>query len=137
MKELPLLLAILAVATPAAAQQPTIRAGADQDGFVAAASTFLGRPADRGGLQLEAALHGDRWMQGPIVLHADVYKGRGKMRDFAAGPALVVDLREKDGKRVSAALSAGGGYAHGPLVLDARYTSGKGTFAVTAGVMFR
>lgn len=136
MKNLRLLLATLAIATPAAAQQPTIRAGVDQDGFVAAASAFLGPPADRGGLQLEAAVHGDRWMQVPLVLHADFYKGRGRMLYFAVGPALVIDLREKDGKRASAALSAGGGYEHGRFVLDARYTSGKSAFAITAGMRF-
>ena len=153
-----LLLLILATAAPAAAQQstiragdsqdrsraaawapqqPTIRAGADQDGLVAAASVFLGRPADRGGLQLETAVHGDRWMEVPLVLHADFYKSRGRMLYFAVGPALVIDLREKDGKRASAALSAGGGYERGRFVMDARYTSGKNAFAVTAGVTFR
>lgn len=155
MKKLPLLLAILAGATPAAAQQPTarggaqgyfarawapqqpgIRAGVDQDGFVAAVSMFLGRPADRGGLQLEAALHGDRWMQLPLVIHGDFYKSRRKMAYFAIGPALVIDLREKDGQRASAALSAGMGYEHGRVVLDGRYTSGKNVFAITAGVSF-
>lgn len=154
MKRLPLLLAVLALAAPAAAQQrgaasragyfatpwapqqPTIRVGIDQDGVVAAASAFLGRPADRGGLQLEAVLHGDRWMQLPLVLHVDYYKGRGRMLYFTLGPALVIDLREKDGQRASAGLSAGGGYEHRWFVLDGRYTSGKNALAITAGVRF-
>lgn len=50
------------------------------------------------------------------------------------GPALVIDLREKDGKRASAALSAGVGYEQRRFIVDARYTSGKNAFAVTAGL---
>lgn len=155
MKKLPFLLAFLALGAPAAAQQrdaatgapnfasawlpqqPTIRAGVDQDGFVAAAAVFLGRSADRGGLQLEAALHGDRWMQVPLVLHVDYYKSSGRMLYFSVGPALVIDLDEEDGKRVSAGLSVGGGYEHNRFVLDARYISGKNAFAVTVGVRFQ
>lgn len=52
------------------------------------------------------------------------------------GPALVIDLREKDGKRASAALSAGVGYEQRRFIVDARYTSGKNAFAVTAGLRF-
>lgn len=131
-------LLIVAVAVPAGAQQRSVRAGADNNGPVVAASTFVGRPADRGGFQLEMALHGDQWFQAPVILHGDYYKSRGKMLYLAIGPAAIVNLRRDEGeRRVSLALSAGGGYEQGRFIIDARYTSGMNVVSVTAGVRFR
>ena len=126
-----LALLVLTAATPARAEEISVRAGADRDGFVAAASAFLTR-ARLGGLQAEAILHRAAWLEVPVLAHLDLQSEGNQAFYVVLGPSLRVDF--DNGGKTRVGMTMGGGFEIGAVVLDGRYTTGKKTFTVSAGV---
>ena len=129
----------LAIATPVTAQEVSVRAGADKDGFVGAFSGFVtrGRP---GGIQAEAILHQASWLEIPLLLHLDIAQDKQQAVYLIAGPSVTFDLQQPlDGGDRKARFSGtfGGGVEVGPFLVDARYTTAKKRFTLSAGLRIR
>ncbi len=126
-------------------------------GFVGGAILFL-PTSSRGGWQVEALLHqkgardlfevGDRltltYLDLPLVLHIDVIQIDTRAVYIVAGPSLAVNVRATydaagianaaagDIPRLDLGFIAGGGVEYHQLIVDARYTWGRGRILVLA-----
>jgi hypothetical protein len=128
---------------------PTLPGGSWRPGVIAGIS-FLPRPSNRGGIQIEGLIRqgGVRnllrvddairltYLDVPVLLHVDVFRRSRNSVFLVAGPALAVNLQasyEDDGvsedvkddiEPIDVAFVAGGGVETGRLTFEARYTWG-------------
>ena len=128
---------------------PTLPGGNWRPGVIAGVS-FMPQPSKRGGIQIEGLIRqgGVRnllrlddairvtYLDIPVLLHVDVFRGTNHSLFFVGGPALAVNLQasyETDGvtesvkddtEPIDVLLIAGGGVESGRLTFEARYTWG-------------
>ena len=131
---------------------PTLPGGSWRPGVIAGIS-FMPRPSNRGGIQIEALIRqgGVRnllrqddairvtYLDIPVLLHVDVFRGSSTSVFLVGGPALAVNLQasyEDDGvtesvkddiEPIDVLLVVGGGVEVGRMTFEARYNWGLRT----------